>query len=247
MDLHKITYSEEFTRKIYQQVLTDSSYLDAGNFTRISVLDLKLIFQLYDKIYFNNFFLKDYKKIIKFDLSDRKIKTGGKVAYNKIRDDYKIVLSSFLIFKSFQDNHRSIKVNGITCKDRLEATMRILEHEIIHLLELLLYGSTSCAKPRFKELSHRIFNHTEQTHQLVTQPEIAHKYYDLRVGDSVSFVFNRKRHCGVINRINKRATVMVKNDTGEWKDSNGMRYSKFYIPLEGLEHAKDDWLNKIVK
>ena len=131
-------------------------------------------------------------------------------------------------------------VNGIVCHDRLEATMRVLEHEIIHLIELIVFGSSSHSRPRFKRLSRNIFGHTDVTHQLVTQTEIAKKKFNLRVGDKVVFEFEGKQYRGIISRITKRATVMVENPHGAYVDAQGTHYTKYLVPLRFLKQVKDD-------
>ena len=128
---------------------------------------------------------------------------------------------------------------GIVCCDRLEATMRILEHEIIHLLELVLFESSSCAQPRFRHLSHHIFGHADVTHQLVTQTERAREKFNLRRGDEVQFEFEGKVHRGIISRITKRATVMVKDSKGHYADAQGNRFMKCYAPLPLLRPTKE--------
>ena len=45
------------------------------------------------------------------------------------------------------------------------------------------------------------------------------------------------QHVGVVNRVNKRATVLVEDAKG-MPYSNGKRYSKFYVPVQMLEKAE---------
>lgn len=202
----------------------------------ISTKDLRRMFYHYDTYFFDGFFRSEYHAKIFFRLSKRMTKSGGKTeAYNGI---YMVSLSSYLLFQSFADVERKVVVNGIRCKNRLEATMRLLEHQIIHLLELIVYGNTSCAKDRFKRLSKNIFGHTDVTHQLVTQEERAKKKFGLTVGDEVVFEYKGETHKGVIKRITKRATVMVPNPKGAYKDKEGKRYAKYYIPLKDLRPAR---------
>lgn len=224
---------------IYRQILSESDNFESGNYTVISSSDLKRLFELYDQYFFDSYFQREFSGKISFRLSKRMTKSGGKVERSRSDGSYRISLSSFLIFRSFSDDCREIKVNGVVCRDRLEATMRILEHEIVHLLEMTFYGESSCKKRRFKEISNRIFGHTDVTHQLVTQPEAAHRHYNLHAGDTVAFKFDNRKYTGVISRINKRATVMVRDKAGHFRDSRGRRYAKYYIPLPSLEPVND--------
>src|SRR5262249_44656275 len=149
---------------------------------------------------------------------------------------YEIVLSATLLYQTFSDVTREVRVNGLVCADRLEALQRILEHEILHLVELLVWNQSSCAATNFKTLAWRIFAHAEVTHDLVTQAERALTNFAIRVGDRVAFVYEGHRHEGVVNRITRRATVLVEHANGQ-PYSNGKRYQKFYIPLTLLEKA----------
>jgi len=223
------------TRKIYRRILAESENLDSGNFKSIAIRDVSRLFELYDQYFFDRFFQDHYRKKVFFRLSERMTRSGGRIAYAKQAGTYTISLSTTLIYQTFHDVTREVSVNGIVCHDRLEATMRVLEHEIIHLLEWVRFGSSSCSKSRFQELSHSIFGHTDVTHQLVTQTERARKKFNLRVGDKVSFEYDGKPHHGFISRITQRATVMAHDPNGDYKDPQGNRYSKYYIPLPSLE------------
>lgn len=225
-------------RKIYRQILRESENIDQGNFNAIAIKDFARLFELYDLHFFDGYFHNEYNGKIFFRLSERMTKAGGKIAYAKGTDVYTIYLSTALIFQTFGSVTREVAVNGIVCQDRLEATMRILEHEIIHLLELVFFDSTSCSKPRFKQLSHNIFSHTEVTHRLVTQAELAQEQHNLRIGSKVSFEYGGETYRGIISRITKRATVMVRNRAGDFRDLRGDRCSKYYIPLENLTHVR---------
>lgn len=243
-DLLKLKYShseiEKKTKEIYSHVLAKSKNFDKGNYEIIGVDDLKRLFELYDKNFFDGFFCKNYKEKISFRLSKRMTKSAGKVNSSKQTEHYTIALSTTLIFQTFDDIKREITVNGIVCHDRLEATMHVVEHEIIHLLELVSFGSTSCSKPRFKKLSNNIFGHTDVTHKLITQTERADKKFNLHVGDSVSFEYRGKVYQGTISRITKRATVMVKDKKGSYRDNQGDRCSKYYILLKHLRPANQE-------
>ncbi len=231
---------EKKTRKIYRQILAESKNFDKGNFKIIGTDDLWRLFELYDLYFLNACLYNNYREKIFFRLSRRMTKAAGKTTYMKHTGTYVISLSTTLIFQTFHDIMREVVVNGIVCHDRLEATMRVLEHEIIHLLELVLFGSSSCSQLRFKRLSHNIFCHTDVTHQLVTQAERAQKKFSLRVGDEVLFEYEGEARRGIISRITKRATIMVKDSNGLYSDPQGNRYSKYYIPLPLLKQSKDE-------
>ncbi len=238
-NLTDLRYSpEEIDRKtetIYSTILTETEIFNHANFEAFATRDLMRMFELYDRYFFDNYFYNHYRDKIFFRLSQRMTRAAGKTVFNSNTNTYAIVLSITLIFQTFHDVDREVVVNGISCRDRLQAAMRIVEHEIIHLLERVLYGDSSCSGSRFKTLAYNIFGHTGVTHRLVTQTERAWKRYNLRVGDKVFFEFDGKTCNGIINRITKRATVIVRNSKGQYIDRQGNRYTKFYIPLQNLK------------
>lgn len=230
---------KEKTNRIYRRILKESQNIFEGNFKRIGTSDLKRLFELYDQHFFNGFFYDNCKDKLTFRLSSRMTKTAGKVTHHKQSNSYTISLSTILLFQTFEDVQETVRVNGIVCYDRLEAAMRVLEHEIIHLMELTVHGISSCSNNKFKHKAKKIFGHTDVTHQLITQEVRALSKYELKIGDEVLFEFEGEVHRGIIYKITKRATVMVKNSNGDFMDSKGYRYTKYYIPLQFLKPIKD--------
>jgi hypothetical protein len=57
-------------------------------------------------------------------------------------------------------------------------------------------------------------------------------------GWDLSFEYGGETYSGVISRITKRATVMVRDPAGDFRDLQGDPYSKYYIPLENLKHKR---------
>ena len=121
-------------------------------------------------------------------------------------------------------------VGGLECRDRLEALQRIFEHELLHLAEFLAWGRSSCRADNFHRLSRRIFAHEGAFHDLITPREQARAAYDIRIGDHVSFEIDGRQHAGRVNRITRRATVLVEDPRGHLFD-DGKRYLTFYVPL----------------
>lgn len=237
-ELINLKYSKKEIQKktgqIFDITLFQSKYIKEPNFVSIAGEDLERLFYLYDSYFFNEHFTKNFKDKLNFRLSKRMTSAGGRTSSKKNSGIYEITLSTSLLFQTFEDVKRKITVNGIICNNRLEAAMKILEHEIIHLVEWTTFGKTSCKGKRFKNMSNNIFGHTDVTHQLVTQREVALKKMNLRVGDNVFFEFEGKRYFGEICNITKRATVMVRDKRGEFVDSRGKNYCKYYIPLRFL-------------
>jgi hypothetical protein len=147
-----------------------------------------------------------------------------------VETSYEIAISSRLLFLSFDDTSRPTTVCGLACADRLSALQRIMEHEILHLAEMLAWDESSCTAARFRTMSRNLFGHAASTHELITPAERAVVKFDLRIGDAVTFTFDGRTVRGMLNRINRRATVLVESPSGV-RYTNGKRYEKFYIPL----------------
>jgi len=225
-------------RRVSHEARTGIANFNQGNFEQISPQDIRRLFELYDRFFLDNYFDKTQSGRIFFDLSMRMTNAGGKITIRKNSDGYTITLSAFLLFKTFKRDKRDITVNGRICKDRLEAVMRILEHEIVHLIELITYGESRCKQPRFQDLAYRLFLHTDTSHQLVTQREAACRDFHLHIGDTVEFDFQGDTCQGVITGIRKRATVMILDKQGDYRDARGNKYKKFYVPLQLLRQVK---------
>jgi len=238
----------EKTRNIYSKVIEHSKCINEGNFTQISAEDLEFLFDQYDTAFFSGLLRKLLESekggTLNFTLSKRMTKAGGKTKFfkkqtkigNKLHEEpiYEISIAITLLFHTFSDINRNITINGIVCNDRLEALQRIFEHEVIHLVELLVWRKSSCSAPHFKTLVKSIFAHTETTHQLVTQQERAIVKYGINIGDKVEFQYKNAKYIGIVNRITKRATVLVEHEDGRLY-SDKKRYVKFYIPLSMLK------------
>lgn len=235
------------TRQIHDAVLRGSARITRGNFEHAADTDLALLFDLYDQHFFDG----GLRRLVSasgapllFHFSGRLTRSAGltkRFAPRPRRGEpppppsrFEIVLSSPLLFQTFRDVERTVRVNGVVCNDRLEAAQRVFEHELLHLLEMLVWEKSSCDAPRYKTLAWNYFAHTETRHDLVTQQERAQTRFDVRVGDRVVFTFEGARHSGVVNRITRRATVLVESPLGTpYRD--GKKYLKFYIPLPMLE------------
>ena len=142
-------------------------------------------------------------------------------------------ISTTLLYQTFYDVDRPVVVTGLRCQDRFDALQRIFEHEIVHLMEMLVWTDSSCTRERFQSIARRFFGHREHTHQLITPKERASAKFNIRPGDQVDFAFEGRRLVGIVNRITKRATVLVESADGE-RYSDGRCYSKYYVPVSHL-------------
>lgn len=242
--LSTLSYSSDeiLTRrnKIGLNIQLYSPNIRDTNINRISTTDLKLLFDLYDELFFQKQFAQNFKGRINFSLSNRLIKTAGKTLSPKNIDQIplqdlvvEIRISTYLLFK-YGEVQSNKNVAGIATTTALEALQLIFEHELCHVLELIVFKKSSCKRERFKVIARNLFGHTESTHHLPTPRRIAQEKYGLQIGDEVSFNYNRRQLQGTLYKINKRATVMVKDGNGGFIDHQGNHYTKYYVPIKML-------------
>lgn len=231
--------------EIADTVLSQSKVMRNENFQVTTGADLQRMAELYDQKFFDGHCLSLARAFgIEFRWSKRMTSNGGKtVRYVQVNRGtntkstrYEIVLSATLLFQTFGDLERPVRVTGLLCENRLQAMQRILEHEMIHLVEMLVWDDSCCAAARFQTIAGRMFGHTEHKHNLITQQERASQKFNVRVGSSVRFTLDGIRYTGVVNRITRRATVLVLDPQGQLY-GDGHRYRKFYVPLSHLELA----------
>lgn len=232
---------------IYWKLLKNSRTIRQANFGSIDKHDLAYMFELYDGLYFDgkiSELLREVDHPLSFRLSGKMTRAGGKTTREetwngkKLLDrKYDIAISTTLLFQTFKDGKKPVTVTGVQCHDRLQALQKIMEHEIIHLVEMIVWYHSDCFRRRFKSITGRLFGHTESTHQLTTVDERAMTEFGIKVGDQVSFGHEGKRYTGFVNRITKRATILVPTNKGELF-SDGKRYAKFYVPIQNLKPIK---------
>lgn len=226
-----------WTREIGRELVAASSWIDEPNFAAIHPDDLALLFRAYDRRFLKGLACRRLAPgALAFRLSSRMTRAGGKTTRRVRADggaDYEIAVSTEILFGGFAEGDPPVGVAGVPCANRLEALQRILEHEIVHLVEFLRTGESNCGASPFQDLAHRLFRHRNHTHQLITRAERAAKR-GIRVGSRVAFAYQGERLVGRVNRVTKRATVLVEDPAGE-RYSDGGRYRKYYVPLAGLE------------
>lgn len=231
---------------IYSGLLGESRWIRDGNFTSIHSRDLEFLFHEYDRLFFDGLIgaaAKRHGTPLSFRVSKRMTRVGGTTTKYRRRSgvgprsSYEIAVSSTLLFSTFYDVDRPISVTGVVCRDRLECLQRIFEHELIHLTEMVVWDDSSCSKQRFQSLAFQFFTHTEATHQLITPGERAHTKFGIRPGDRVRFRVDGAQYEGFVNRITKRATVLVEDENSPLY-SDGKRYARYYVPLGMLEAVR---------
>jgi len=228
--------------RIRTDALSDSRHLGTEDFRAIHPEDLRRMVDGYDREFFGGRLLAAVPgKAPYLGFSARMTRAGGRTVRRRARRDdgalaaptFEIRVSTTLLFASFREGGPAVRVVGHPCLDRLDALQRILEHELVHLSELLLDGVSSCKREPFRRIAHGLFGHLEHTHDLVTPHRLASEVHGIHRGARVRFELAGVRHEGTVNRITKRATVLVEDPEGE-PYSDGKRYRKYLVPLQLL-------------
>lgn len=224
--------------KIADAFTRQSEHIKNGNIQTISSQDLRMLFDLYDSIFFKDWFRENFEGKMVFSLSKRMTKSAGaticpknshKIKPKDLKLEIRMGINFFFNYDAIQKDK---VVSGIRTKNSLEAMQIVFEHEICHAIEFIHYHRSSCKGKRFKELAFNLFGHTESYHRLPSNQQIAFEKLGLKVGDVVQFMIEGKITSGIISNINKRATVMVRDKRGNYRDTKGVRYSKYYVPLQ---------------
>ena len=146
---------ETWRREIHRQMLLSSRSIDGPNFRKVSSDDVSRMIRLYDERFFGGKIVAEASSEgLSFSLSSRMTSVGGMLVtqypdgIHRGRRRFELVLSSTLLFQTFEDVNRPIKVAGCLCRDRLEAMQRIAEHEFVHLVEMLIWNDGNCNEPR---------------------------------------------------------------------------------------------------
>ena len=133
---------------IGNRVLSSSKAMETRNFQQIAKQDLEVMAEAYDQQFFQGLCLPLARSYgLSFRLSSRMTRAGGKTTRTIFRGTrarpgrthYEIALSTSLLFQSFRKPGDTIRVCGHECQDRLTAMQRIVEHEMIHLCEMLAW------------------------------------------------------------------------------------------------------------
>ncbi len=235
-------HRDSWQKSIAKSVLDASKTMETSNFQRIAKQDLERMAEAYDRQFFKGLCLPLARSYgMSFRLSSRMTRAGGKTTRTVFRGTrskpsrthYEIALSTSLLFQSFRKPGDTILVCGHECTDRLTAMQRIVEHEMVHLCEMLAWIQSDCSAGRFQTIARNMFGHTEHRHELITQQERAAIEFNIRAGARVAFPYEGTVLQGIVNRITRRATILVEDLRGV-RYSNGKRYLKYYVPIHQL-------------
>ena len=232
---------ESKRKGIIQGLFSDSENIRGNTLRALSVTDLELLFRLYDRVFLESWFRDCFPGRLRFSLSSRMTRSAGltlcprnaeKIPLENLVLEIRIGVD-FLFHYDMTEGGKA--VCGIRTGNSLEALLLVFEHELCHAIEFILFRKSSCKGKRFQTLAGNLFGHTESYHRLPTQKQIAKQQFGLKPGDAVSFFYKERRMAGILYGIRKRATVLVRDQSGPLIDSRGIRYSKYYVPLTQLK------------
>ncbi len=225
-----------WTHAIGRRLLLASPDARERNFTRLHPDDLSFLFAAYDARFLDGICGELLGPDgVTFRLSSRMSRAGGKTTRFRAPDGatrFEIAVATSILFDGFVAGDPEVTVCGLPCRHRLEALQRLFEHELVHLAEWLCWEESHCGRKRFQGIASRLFLHRVHTHQLITRSERAGSL-GITVGTLVTFRYQGQRLQGRVNRVTKRATVLVDDPTGE-RLSDGRRYVRYYVPLAEL-------------
>lgn len=224
------------TQRIGKRLLNTSPHIREPDFTAIHPDDLFFLLAAYDARFLDGICGTLLgPDDLTFRLSSRMTRAGGKTTRFRGLDGttrFEIAVATSILFDGFVADDPDVTVGGLSCRHRLDALQRVFEHELVHLAEWLCWDESHCGRSRFQGIAHRLFRHRAHTHELITRTERAASI-GIAVGSRVTFRHQGQRLEGRVNRITKRATVLVEGPEGErWSD--GRRYVRYYVPLGKL-------------
>ena len=224
------------TGSVGRHLLRTSPHIREPNFTAIHPADLSFLFAAYDAQFLGGMCGRLLgPNGVTFRLSSRMTRAGGKTTRFRGPDGavrYEVAVATSILFDGFVAGDPDVTVCGLPCHNRLDALQRLFEHEVVHLAEWLCWDESHCSGSRFQSIANRLFLHRAHTHQLITRTERAASL-GITVGARVTFRYHGQRLEGLVNRVTKRATVLVEDPEGErWSD--GRRYVRYYVPLAEL-------------
>lgn len=196
------------------------------------------LFELYDELVFARALSNALRSAgidFGFRISSRMTKAAAKTTLWRKRRPQRIELavSSQLLLENFQNPGQVVSVAGVPCATRLQAMQRLFEHELIHVVEFLVFGKSSCRRRPFQTIAANAFGHRSSYHQLAGTNEFDAVVPRIQPGNRVRFDHRRRELAGFVQRITKRATVLVPHRFGR-RYSDGRCYQKYLVPLMRL-------------
>lgn len=141
--------------------------LEKLNETKITEKQISVCFHMIDKLYFGNTISKkidNLNKIIYFKVNNLLTKSAGRLG--SLKYYYVLELSSKILDNLFNNQTKTVELGGLICYNLAETICVVIEHEIIHLILMMLY-SIRTHNNMFRTLARNIFNQTQIRHKLL--------------------------------------------------------------------------------
>ena len=163
-------YNKKFTQKEIAKIRSEiyNKFIRFKNsVSSMTSKELHDLFIMYDKLCFNGE-IYDYIKQKKFSLT---FKTSGEDTFTT-EGICTFQICEYIITIPI---HYFDKVNGITnvaghmCNDQLECLLRVMEHELVHLIIFIFCGDIFVADqhgPLFMNMVRNLFHHTDHRHYI---------------------------------------------------------------------------------
>nr|QBK88727.1 MAG: SprT-like family protein [Mimivirus LCMiAC01] len=246
-NIKKLTKKEmnDKQQQAYDYLL--ENVFDEENFTVFKSKHVKKTFKILDKIYFKrkiSKYIKDFNIDLKFVVSGKLTKTAGVCKYKYLTSGekkYTIGISSVILNSLFTKGEKSLKINGLPCKNRLECFLSIFEHELTHLIIFLFCPELGEKKgghtSTFMKIVNNLYGHTEYKHMLLCgdyetmKGDIEKIKTNIEIGDYViSKKINNKVYEGLATRINpKSITILLEN---------GKKFNIYYPAIDKIQKKK---------
>jgi len=233
--------------RVRRALLEGPGALEGPNRMILTPVLLERIADLYDRFAFDGALSEALAarsdRPLAFRVSTRLLRAGGTARRTRAeggRADYVVSISVPLLRSIPAPDGGKPSVVGLPCADRLAALQRLLEHELLHVVEWLVSDHSNCRERRFHTLARNTFGHTESGHRLPSPRMVAYERHGIDVGDVVSLAIEDERYEGVVTRIGHRVTVRVEHHAGA-RAPDGRCYLKAYVPVEGLVRLRSAW------
>lgn len=222
---------------IKNRFITENNIIEVNDTNIINPGYIQWIVNEYDRVFLGGYIKGNVKEPLKISVSNRMTSSGGKTIYSRCGGIKKIEIRiSRPVLSCYMKEKRERKVCGIPTSDLIDGLILILEHELCHMIEFNEYGDSNCKKERFKTISWNLFGHTSSYHEILggrsEHPKL--QKCEIYVGNYVEFLYKGIKYEGRVINVNKRATVMVGDVNGRFKDNQGNRFTKWYVPLNRL-------------
>jgi len=138
---------------------------------------------------------------------------------------------------AFKQGKAAAALAAIVTQQRFTATE--IEDRVRRIETTLLTQSRHLRQPNFERIHSRdleiLFGACDQAiFRGCFSNALGNTPLRFRLSSRVSFVFEGTRLQGRVNRVTKRATVLVEDAAGQ-RYSDGRSYRKYYVPLAALE------------